>query len=185
MRNTFRLRSVAAEIYASLGLRIQVPVGSAEVTAPVAEIAAVERQRLGIRVEEQAAWSTDAEAWSAWRAAVEGLGVLVSQFRMPVRELRGFFLSSASEPAAIVVTGKDRVRPRLFTLFHEYAHLILGSAALCIPFPAAVRRRTVEGFCNEFAGELLVPAEALLEQEAAQRLCGLDSFADELLLPLA
>jgi Zn-dependent peptidase ImmA (M78 family) len=184
LRDAHRLRAVAAEIYEALDIRTLLEVGSVHATASASEAAADERRRLGVGVDDQASWSSDGAAWSSWRGAVERLGVLVFQLRMPVRELRGFSLSEDDQPPTIVVSGRDRVRPRVFTLFHEYGHLLLGAGAMCLPTPSAVRQRTIEGFCNEFAGTLLVPADDLAEQEAADRLRGVDSFSDEALRPL-
>jgi Zn-dependent peptidase ImmA (M78 family) len=55
---------------------------------------------------------------------------------------------------------------------------------MCLPRPSAVRRRSIEGFCNEFAGALLVPDGPLEEHEAADRLRGVEWFPDEALRPL-
>jgi Zn-dependent peptidase ImmA (M78 family) len=53
-------------------------------------------------------------------------------------------------------------------MFHEFGHLLLKGPALCSPevdgeqqLPDAISQ--VERFCNEFAGELLVPRSFLLE----------------------
>ncbi len=184
LRDAYRLRAVAGDIYDALRLRVAVRIESVHVTDIPEQVAGEERGRLGVSLVDQFGWSTDGEAWSSWRRAVEGLGVLVFQFRMPVRELRGFALSAGGEPPAVVVSGRDRIRPRMFTLFHEYAHLLLGAGSLCLPSPTAVRRRSVEGFCNRFAGALLVPGPALHQEEAANRLRGVQAFADEALYPL-
>ena len=184
LRDAHRLRAVAAGIYSALGIATASHIGATQLTATLSEVAADERRRLGITVEDQFSWGTEGKAWSSWRAAVERLGVLVFQFRMPVRELRGFSLSDGERPPTIVVSSRDRVRPRIFTLFHEYAHLLLGMGAMCLPRPSAIRQRTIEGFCNGFAGAILVPRDTLLEEESANRLRGVASFPDEALRPL-
>ena len=44
---------------------------------------------------------------------------------MPVDDARGFSLTDG-EPYVIVVNSADADRARLFTLFHEYAHILLN-----------------------------------------------------------
>ncbi|HEX2711707.1 MAG TPA: ImmA/IrrE family metallo-endopeptidase, partial [Candidatus Acidoferrales bacterium] len=68
------------------------------------------------------------------------------------------------EPYVIAVSSSDAVRARIFTLFHEYGHLLLHNAGICAP---TFDRRNhkpefeVEQWCNRFAGEFLVPKAAL------------------------
>jgi Zn-dependent peptidase ImmA (M78 family) len=86
---------------------------------------------------------------------------------MPLDESRAFCLAEGGMPA-IVLNSSDAVHGRIFSLFHEYAHLLLGASAMCMPQPGAHaphgRRGSTERFCDRFAGALLVPKEALLSQ---------------------
>jgi Zn-dependent peptidase ImmA (M78 family) len=80
-------------------------------------------------------------------------------------EMRGFSLSERQLPV-IVLNAKDHARARIFTLMHEFAHVMLDSGGVCHPERVAQHARTqderVEVFCNHVAGALLVPRDALL-----------------------
>lgn len=100
---------------------------------------------------------------NAWTAALEEVGVLVlntSGGSVEVREMRAFSLYHETLPV-IMVNGSDAVRGRLFSLLHEYAHLLLHTGGLC---DAVTDRRAVspdrrlEARCNALAAEVLMPA---------------------------
>jgi len=171
IREARRIQRVARELAAELGqepARIGPAVHS---NAAPEQLAAHERQRIGITVAEQTSWRGRGVALRRWREALENLGILVLQFRMPMVDARGFSLSEDAPPAIVLNSG-DVVNARIFTLLHEYAHLLRGSSALCIP---AVGAKALphsgheEPFCNAFAGAFLVPAQAVTDALAGRR----------------
>jgi Zn-dependent peptidase ImmA (M78 family) len=126
------------------------------------EMAAQEaRGLLGVTVADQAQWHDAATALKEWRQHFERLGYLIFQFAMPPAEISGFSLADTA--SAIVLNKKDPPSRRCFTLFHEWAHLLLDEPGLCFVEEgrAAGTADTVEVFCNAFAGALLVPMDAL------------------------
>ena len=83
---------------------------------------------------------------------------------MPVEEVRGFSLFEANRPV-IVLNQSDALSARIFTLFHEYCHLLLAQPGICLPEEGVFTHgRKVEPYCNRFAAALLVPATDLQEQ---------------------
>lgn len=122
------------------------------------DLATVARRRLGISVDEQASWQ-DSSGYAplrAWVDAVEAQGVLVMQDgSMPLATMRGFASMHDSVPAVIVNT-KDDPRARAFSIIHELGHLALAATG------ALVGSHT-EAWCNEFAGDVLMPLDALRE----------------------
>ena len=137
------------------------------------------RRRLGVTLPEQADWRTYGEAFSAWRGAVEGLGVLVFQFSMPLRETRGFSLGDGT-PQAIVVNSFDAMTARLFTLLHELAHLCLDLSGLCLIEEKPPKQDVpAERFCNRFAASVLVPKEALLAEKTLSERGALERVPDD------
>ena len=160
LRTAGHLQQVASELSSSA-----FPTRTAALRADPDALAASERRALGITVEAQASWPDVYSGLRAWRDAVGSRGALVFQLPLPIREVRGFSLS-AKNPPVIVVSSSDSPAPRAFTLFHEYAHLLLGSSGVCLPdvAPRVERtKRSEERFCNEFAGALLVPTAALTD----------------------
>jgi Zn-dependent peptidase ImmA (M78 family)/transcriptional regulator with XRE-family HTH domain len=115
-----------------------------------------------------AVWSRQSEALNRCIRAVEALGVIVIQTQgVEIDELRGFSISEPPHPV-IALNGKDFPRPRLFTLFHELAHLALRAGGLCdlheVQANKATSRDDTEHYCNAVAASVLMPAELLLEE---------------------
>lgn len=116
--------------------------------------AAWARKRLGVTLDQQFTWqSADLNRpLRAWVDAVEGLGILVMQDgSMPVETMRGFASVHVDVPAVVVNT-KDDPRARAFTVLHELGHLLLAAADRENDLRA-------EAWCNEFAGQVLMPQE--------------------------
>ncbi|MEV7633624.1 ImmA/IrrE family metallo-endopeptidase [Microbacterium sp. NPDC089318] len=96
-----------------------------------------------------------------WSSALEEVGVLVvTANAVPASEADGF--SVAVDPVPIVgVNGSSHFNRRIFTLLHEYAHLLLNSSALCDLHEEETTARDidrVEVECNRIAAEILVPS---------------------------
>jgi Zn-dependent peptidase ImmA (M78 family) len=110
-------------------------------------------------------WNDSYAALRGWRAALEEIGILVFQFRgVEISELRGFSVRDIQFPV-IAVNASDAPNARIFTLQHEFAHLLLNTAGMCDLVPAERTNhpdQAVEAFCNAFAATLLVPRQAIL-----------------------
>lgn len=163
IRKAQRLRSVAKELMQATGRGTSPGLGKASLGEPLDAASRKERERLGVEVETQLKWKNEWEAFREWRAAIERKNILVFQFPMPIEDARGFSLAD-EEPCAIVVSSSDAVRARIFTLFHEYGHLLLHTPGICLPQLDGRPQRhdgEVERWCNSFAGTLLVPDSGL------------------------
>lgn len=95
-----------------------------------------------------------------WRNCIENMGILVFQFPMELSELRGFTIID-SHPYAIVLNSSDDIQARIFTIFHEYGHVLLHESALCTPEDPTIEKHgaEVESWCNRFAAAFLLPAD--------------------------
>jgi Zn-dependent peptidase ImmA (M78 family) len=127
---------------------------------PIA-VAKVARSALRVSMTEQAGWPNPAYAFSQWRARLERTGVLVLQADMPLDEVRAFSL--IGNPPVISINEHDYVASRIFSLFHEYGHIVLGAGGICTPLHRAPGRgmKAVERSMDLFAGSMLVPATEL------------------------
>lgn len=131
-----------------------------------ADLAFRVRAILGKSIEEQISCKSPREALHMWRSAVEDVDVLVFQtgffnrHSVQVKEMRGVALHFDQFPI-IIMNSKDSVTARIFTIMHELGHLILRQSGLS-NFRNFQELDYDEMFCNEFAGELLVPSDALL-----------------------
>jgi Zn-dependent peptidase ImmA (M78 family) len=144
------------------------------------EVAAGQRTTLGVSLDAQRKWGNPWTALRGWRNAIEQRGVFTLQLPIAGGEVKAFSLSG--EPPVIVLNQSDFVRSRVFSVMHEYAHVLLGSGAICIPGSgrkAMEQSPEIERFCNRFAGAILVPGPALRQNALAQELGRVTSVPDE------
>ncbi len=151
---------------ASLAASDQIPAIGEDVSSEAAGI--LLRQALNLDSIPQATWSRPSEALNRCIGAVERLGVIVMQTHgIEVEELRGFSISELPYQV-IALNGKDCPRARLFTLFHELAHLALRADHLPDLHEEETRHRTsddeTEHYCNSVAASILMPANAFLTE---------------------
>lgn len=127
-------------------------------------VAARARKFLDITLEKQFAIRRNEDALKAWKAAVEAQSVLVFETsRIPQEEMRGVSLPTDVLPI-VILNGGDAHAGRIFTLLHELTHLLLRQGGVCdmAPIEDGTPDARVEAFCNAVAGNILVPADALL-----------------------
>lgn len=118
--------------------------------------------RSTVSIEEQFKWRDNSEAFAYWRTFIEDQNILVFQLPLPKEEVRGFTIYGEGLPA-IVISSKDTINAKIFTLFHEYAHLLIGREGMCLPdYTSEGRMENGEKFCNSFSGAFLVPGNVLL-----------------------
>jgi Zn-dependent peptidase ImmA (M78 family)/transcriptional regulator with XRE-family HTH domain len=163
IRRARRVQRLYAQLTDELGIERSVALPHSQVRDDPERIAATFRRRIGVTLDQQRReWDDVFAAFREWRRQVEQSGVLVLQAGMPVDETRGFSLTDGPAPIILLST-KDFVSPRIFTLFHEVAHIMLNTGGICIPELGGPLQQdpTVEQFCNHFAGAFLVPLEAL------------------------
>lgn len=133
------------------------------------DAAVIERRHLSIDVDHQFAWKSSRQAFETWRRALESRGALVFTASMSPKEVRAFSISGSDGPPAIVLGSADSDTAKCFSLFHELAHVLMGSGGICLPHEGPSRRAlpTVEVWCNRFAGAVLVPSDSLRSLPAA------------------
>ena len=101
-----------------------------------------------------------------------------------VSEIRGFSLSERLFPV-VVVTIKDAVVGRIFTMLHEATHLMLREGGLCDLIEETSRaQERIEAFCNHVAGATLMPRAWVLEADVVLQHKG-TQWADEEIALLA
>jgi Zn-dependent peptidase ImmA (M78 family) len=135
------------------------------------EAAALEvRQLLDVTLGRQMTWRADYEAFKQWRFLIERIGILTFQAtEVESAEARGFSISDRPLPVA-VANIKDAPRGRIFTLLHEVVHILLNNSGICDLHETGTGERSrIETFCNQVAGAILFPRDALLRSETVVR----------------
>ena len=130
------------------------------------EVASAERQRMGVSVERQLGWTRDSEAFEEWRTALSRTGVFVFALQLGSGNIRGFALQDQYAPVIGINTTGFNVTSRIYSVFHEYAHLLLQQSDILDELPSTDRwsqQSEIERWCERFTASFLVPREELLE----------------------
>jgi len=121
------------------------------------------KRRLGWTEEVQDDLSGDARrAFIWWRRALESLGIFCFELRLNPKEVRGASLWLESYPFILVNrSNAEADTGRLFTLLHEFAHLISAKEGFVCDHHADEQDRNPEPFANQFAAYILLPRDVL------------------------
>lgn len=156
LRRAVRLQEMLSWLAGELGIgRPKTP--SASLQDDPARVADVTRGLLRISTADQEGWKTHAVAFDQWRATLEQIGHVVFLFSLGKESSRGFSLWDELAPVAAVNTAWNE-SARIFTLFHEMAHLITRTSSACVEAVRTTGRTDpVERWCEKFAADLLMP----------------------------
>ncbi len=140
-------------------------VGSMTMSAGVPAVVESIRNALGVELSELYSASSTGDAFDLLRRAAEGAGVFVllkgnlgsHHTNIDLEAFRGFALADEVAPF-IIINDQDSKAAWSFTLIHELAHIWLGETGISGEY---VGRNRVERFCNQVAGNFLLPAEEL------------------------
>ena len=118
------------------------------------------RELLGITWTAQTQWAGDYASLTAWRAAVEAKGVLVFQTSaVELDEMRATCIPDAPLPV-ILLNSNDAPYGRVFSLVHEFAHVLLHAGGHLTTRMVGTRfpeEQPLEVAANAFAGAALLP----------------------------
>ncbi len=142
-------------------------VGSASMEQGPATVAGAIRTALGISTEQQKAAKGPDGLFSLLRSAAEKIGVFVlllsdtGSHHSAISEevFRGFAIADEVAPF-IIINDRDARTARSFTLIHELTHIWLGQTGVSGPV-RDTPSNAIELFCNDVAGEFLLPSFAL------------------------
>lgn len=122
------------------------------------------RDRLGIKDAEVSRLKYE-DVYGYWKEKIESDGVLVyeSQYLPNVTGVIGAAIFYEKRPIILIKRGGDANERKLFTLLHEYAHLLFGKSAINDIASQSVgylsnSESKLEADCNTLAAEILVPS---------------------------
>lgn len=130
--------------------------------ADVAVAASTTREQLGITLSDQRAFLDTRDALGRWRSAIEDRGIYVFKNSFGSQDVSGFCLYHPEFPI-IYINNNSSMTRQIFTLIHELAHILLTTGGITkadTTYIRTLRGRDfrIEVFCNQFAGELLMPS---------------------------
>jgi Zn-dependent peptidase ImmA (M78 family) len=143
----------------SPGIVPRLVIGRASLRENPEVVAARERRKFNVSVAEQQRWHSLDDARRQWRRRVEARGVFTYMVPLPAEELSGFSLFQDNLAAICINDREPTEGAKIFTLFHEYCHLLLRKTGIS----DENSENAVERFCNEFAASFLIPRTALVE----------------------
>jgi Zn-dependent peptidase ImmA (M78 family) len=160
LREAARLQRALRWIAQGLG-EDTVGVPRASASAPAGPAARSVREFLGVSLGEQTAWKGPSAAFRAWRRALEARGVVVLAVPMGPTSTRGFSMWDDYVPLVAVNTHWDP-SARIFTLLHEFGHLISRTSSVCEELVESRRKGTgdpIERWCEQLAADVLLPSD--------------------------
>jgi Zn-dependent peptidase ImmA (M78 family)/transcriptional regulator with XRE-family HTH domain len=136
-------------------------IGSARMQGGVAALVQSIRDTLSLDIAAYRARPSQEEAFSYLREQAEAQGIFVllvgdlgsHHTAISVEAFRGFAIADKVAPF-VVINDQDASSAWSFTLLHEIAHLWLGTTGVS----GTRTELAIEQFCNDVAGELLLPA---------------------------
>jgi Zn-dependent peptidase ImmA (M78 family) len=185
IRQARERREVALAVRTKLKEPVQEFAFEATLAANIETLGGRIREFLGVTDAKQQLFRN--RAFEGWRATLEAKDILVFVVpRLKMKEMRGTALAEAALPV-ILVNSKDRGNGRVFTLLHEFCHLVLRQSGVSnvggdrndAPNPA------VERFCNAVAAAALMPSDWLLREHLVVQKGAQKSWRDDELEALA
>jgi Zn-dependent peptidase ImmA (M78 family)/DNA-binding XRE family transcriptional regulator len=127
----------------------------------IQETAQILREFLGLRAPFKSKGEYNNDSFKYFRNLLEDHDIMVAQvYKVDLSEMKG--LSIYYDLFSIVaVNSKDYERAKVFSLFHELAHLIRRSSSLCL-MEFNERDDDEEKTCDKIAAETLMPEEDFL-----------------------
>ncbi len=167
LRRFMELTQWTVEILRTSEQPWQVAIRPAEVEpklTQVEQLVAEYRRRFGWTDKQRQRFAGDPkEAFQWWRRTIESQGVFCFQMPLNPQEARGAALWREGYPFILVNHQDLEAAPgRIFTLLHEFAHLISATDGIVCDFHgSAPLSHNPEPFANRFAARMLVSPEEL------------------------
>ncbi len=156
--------------------RYEVPPARITPDTPAEAAGSAIREFLAVSVEQQLACRDGFEALRLWVDALQERGVYVSQRPLRDETIRAFSRVNGNQAVVVVDTG-DAAYARIFSLIHEYCHVILRSAGLC----DLNDHSAIERHCNATAAAVLMPPD-LVSRVVEGKTFGTSPDADDSLV---
>ena len=162
IRRTRSLQNLSKELSLNINYSTKTEIRKTKLTDNPDLIASEYRKLLNLDLEKQRKFRDAYKMFGHLRDVLEDHNILVFQFSMPIEDARGFALADES-PNVIVINSKDSIEARLFTLMHEFGHIILGETVIDLPEESLVARSSIEAWCNSFSSAFLLPKEVSVD----------------------
>jgi Zn-dependent peptidase ImmA (M78 family)/DNA-binding XRE family transcriptional regulator len=158
IRKARDLQEIGAELLININNSTKPDIKKITITENPEKIALEFRDKFELDIEIQKKFKTSYEFFNNLRDIFEEMNILVFQFSMPIEDARGFALTDEL-PNVIVINSGDTIEARLFSLMHEFGHILLGETVIDLPNISISTDHKIERWCNQFASEFLLPSK--------------------------
>lgn len=181
----FELANWTVEFLRSTGIEWVVRIQRSEVKPSpdqVDELAVKLRQRLGWTPRKRKELNhDDRKIFDWWRRTLEKLGIFCFEMTLDTKDVRGASLWDEGYPF-ILVNRQDANAGKLFTLLHEFSHLLSAEEGTVCDFRGLHKGRNPEPFANRLAARiLLLPNELADYLKRTNRYTPKEDWSDYLL----
>ena len=158
LRKARRWQELCKELSGNIGNGLLQNFEKTGIEENPARSAARYREKFQLSEQKQKKFKNGYELFHYLRDIMENLGVYVFQHSMPLGDARAFVFVDEL-PHVIVVSTKDSIEARLFSLMHEFGHVLLGESAIDVPGSSNASRNRIESWCNRFSAEFFLPRD--------------------------
>src|SRR3989344_9314747 len=158
MRHARRLQELSKELSRNVDYETKSKIEKVKISDSSESVALKFRNKFRLTEEKQRKFKSPYELFNYLRDILEDTNIYLFQFSMPVEDARGFVFVDET-PTVIVVNTKDNIEARIFSLMHEFGHILLGESAIDLPDATHTFKDDVEKWCNEFASAFLLPKD--------------------------
>ncbi|MDD2656862.1 MAG: ImmA/IrrE family metallo-endopeptidase [Patescibacteria group bacterium] len=165
IRRTRRVQEFVLEASNELGYNIKFKFRKYTLKDDPKLLAKEIREKINFEFEHQKKLKYNKGLFDLLKDKIENLGVLVLRHTFPIDDARAFSIVDM-EPYIIVLNNKDgdsgSYHSKIFSLLHEFCHILLRENT--IDNDTINNYLHTEKFCNEFAGEFLVPKDEFYKE---------------------
>jgi Zn-dependent peptidase ImmA (M78 family)/transcriptional regulator with XRE-family HTH domain len=160
VRRAARLQEILSWVATELSMSLSKTPSASLSESPVS-VAQRARDLIDVSTSSQMDWPSSSSAFDNWRAALESTGHIVFLFSLGKDSCRGFSIWDDYAPVVAINTAWNE-EARIFTLFHEFGHLITRTSSACVEsIRTSANADPVERWCERFAADLLMPSSAI------------------------
>ena len=156
LRKSRRLQELSKELSRNIRYETKTTLKQLTIKENPEIIANKYRELFNLTEERTRKFKTAYELFRFLRDILEDMNIFIFQFSMPIKDARGFVLVDDT-PNIIVVNTKDSIESRLFSLMHEFAHVLLGESVIDLPDISTINKNDTEIWCNNFSASFLLP----------------------------
>lgn len=169
IRKVQQRRETAIELQSALVDKLPTFNKKISIGNNITDLAIELRDFLNFHIEEQRSWTEPRIAFNELRRLIENVGILVFEIdKVDIQEMRGFAIAEKIMPV-IAINRKDSFNGRIFSLLHEFVHILLGEGGISNTTLQEESTEKIEIFCNRLAAEILVPSEYFIPLVKTER----------------